>query len=218
MYRSRESEVVGDISPTAEAEKTLYELLRRWGARYDDEAKSIANWFVKTADVTTTTSLFNSLKQVVPTVKPKTSRRTQNILSALTKDNVSLIKSIPTKYFEQVHGSVMRAMATGRDLESLKKDILSIGATTDKRADLIARDQANKATSVINRARQQDLGITKAVWLHMRGGKEPRQSHVAADGEEFDLSKGMFLDGKWIQPGEEINCGCIAAPIVPGFE
>ncbi|MNC69704.1 hypothetical protein D3C75_1204270 [compost metagenome] len=70
---------------------------------------------------------------------------------------------------------------------------------------------------MINRARQQDLGITKAVWMHMRGGKHPRQSHVDADGEEFELAKGMYLDGKWIQPGEEPNCGCIAAPILPEF-
>ncbi|MNY47535.1 Phage Mu protein F like protein [compost metagenome] len=95
---------------------------------------------------------------------------------------------------------------------------MALGESTDKRAEFIARDQTNKATSVINRARQRDLGITKAVWMHMRGGKHPRESHVDADGEEFDLDKGMFLDGKWIQPGEEPNCGCQAGPVIPEFQ
>lgn len=216
-YRARESEVVGDASPATEAVKEITRLSRQWGFEYGQQASSVAEWFVSTADKTTTSSLFSSLRQVIPTVKPKMTRRTQNILTAMTKENVGLIKSIPSKYFEQIEGAVMRAMTNGRDLESLKKDILALGHSTDKRAEFIARDQASKATSVINRARQRDLGITKAVWMHMRGGKEPRASHVHADGKEFDLDKGMYLDGKWIQPGEEPNCGCQAGPVIPEF-
>lgn len=218
VYRARESEIVGDASPAAEAQKELARLMREWGAKYNEEAETIAEWFVSTANTSTTSSLFSSVRGVVPTVKPQMTRRTQNILTAMTQENVGLIKSIPSKYFEQIQGSVMRSMSSGRDLATLKKEIVAIGESTDSRADLIARDQANKATSVINRARQKDLGITKAVWMHMRGGKHPRESHVAADSEEFDLSKGMLIDGEWIQPGEEINCGCVAAPIIPGLE
>ena len=218
MYRARESEIVGDASPAAEAKKEIARLARQWEYEYDDEAEAIADWFVNTADRATTASLFSSLRQSVPTVKPKMTRRTRNILTAMTQENVGLIKSIPAKYFEQIQGSVMRAMTNGRDLETLKKEIMALGESTDTRAEFIARDQANKATSVINRARQQDLGITRAVWMHMRGGKHPRASHVAADGEEFELAKGMLIDGAWIQPGEEPNCGCIAAPILPGFK
>ncbi|HWH86171.1 MAG TPA: phage minor head protein [Pseudomonas sp.] len=216
-YRARESEVVGDASPAAEAMKEIARLARQWGYEYGQQAASIAKWFVSTADTTTTSSLFSSLRQAVPTVKPKMTRRTQNILTAMTTENVGLIKSIPSKYFEQIEGAVMRAMANGRDLETLKKEILALGESTDKRAEFIARDQVNKATSVINRARQRDLGITKAVWMHMRGGKHPRHSHVEADGKEFELAKGMYLDGKWIQPGEEPNCGCQAGPVLPEF-
>jgi uncharacterized protein with gpF-like domain len=218
MYRSREGEVVGDASPAAEAQKLLSALGRKWKGLYGSKANDLAKWFIRTADTTTTSSLFSSLKEFMPTVKPQMSRRTQNILTAMTKDNVGLIKSIPTKYFEQIEEAVMRAMTNGRDLESLKKDLLSIGGVTDKRADLIARDQASKAASVINRSRQLDLGIKKGIWIHTHASKEPRQSHLDANGKEYDLERGMLIDGEWIQPGEEINCTCMGAPVIPGFE
>lgn len=216
-YRKRESEIVGDASPTAELQKKLDQLFKDWSKKYDVEAKEIADWFVNTANVSTTKALMSAIKKTVPTVKMQMSRKTENILKALTAENVALITNMPPLFFSKVEGSVMRAMQEGRDLATLKSEIKAAGVACDSRADLIARDQSNKATSVINRARQADLGITKAVWLHMRGGKEPRQSHIDANEKEFELSKGLLIDGEYIQPGEEINCGCVAAPIIPAF-
>lgn len=218
MYRERESEVVGDASPASEATKLLAKLSRKWKGYYGEEAEGLARWFVGVADTTTTSSLYSSVRKFMPTVSPQMSRRTQNTLTALTKDNVSLIKSIPARYFDQIEGAVMRAMTNGHNLHALKKDLLSINGVTDKRADFIARDQANKAASVINRSRQLDMGVKKALWIHTLASREPRESHLNANGAEFDLEKGMSIDGKWIQPGEEINCTCMAAPIIPGFE
>ncbi|ELR7719768.1 phage head morphogenesis protein, partial [Salmonella enterica] len=43
-------------------------------------------------------------------------------------------------------------------------------------------------------------------------------SHVKANGKRFDLRKGMFLDGKWVLPGEEINCKCGWEAVIPGLE
>lgn len=212
-----ELRVVGDASPADEARKRLEKLFAEWASKYDSEANELADWFTKTADSTTTKTLVSNLKQYVPTVNLQMSDRTRNILAATTIENVGLIKSMPADFFYKVEGSVMRAMTNGRDLGTLKAEIKDAGIDNDKRADFIARDQANKATSVINRARQKDLGIKRATWLHMRGGKQPRESHVAADGQEFDLEEGCLIDGEYIQPGEEPNCGCVAAPIIPAF-
>ncbi|ELR7719775.1 phage head morphogenesis protein, partial [Salmonella enterica] len=43
-------------------------------------------------------------------------------------------------------------------------------------------------------------------------------SHVKANGKRFDLRKGMFLDGKWVLPGEENNCKCGWEAVIPGLE
>ncbi|MFO5701646.1 phage head morphogenesis protein, partial [Klebsiella pneumoniae] len=42
-------------------------------------------------------------------------------------------------------------------------------------------------------------------------------STVKAAGKVFELSKGMYLDGKWVMPGEEINCRCTWSPVIPGL-
>ena len=135
-------------------------------------------------------------------------------------DNVShvgLIRSIPEKYFNEVEGLVMRSVARGRDLSYLTDELQKRYGITRRRAALIARDQNNKATSVMQAARQQSLGVTQGVWKHSHAGKEPRPSHVKADGKVFELSKGMYLDGKWVMPGEEINCRCTWSPVIPGL-
>ncbi|MEG3387194.1 hypothetical protein V5H41_25765, partial [Salmonella enterica] len=41
---------------------------------------------------------------------------------------------------------------------------------------------------------------------------------LKANGKRFDLRKGMFLDGKWVLPGEEINCKCGWEAVIPGLE
>jgi SPP1 gp7 family putative phage head morphogenesis protein len=111
----------------------------------------------------------------------------------------------------------MRSVARGRDLSYLTDELQKRYGITRRRAALIARDQNNKATSVMQAARQQSLGITQGIWKHSHAGKEPRPSHVKADGKVFELSKGMYLDGKWVMPGEEINCRCTWSPVIPGL-
>ena len=36
-------------------------------------------------------------------------------------------------------------------------------------------------------------------------------------GKEFDIEKGCLIDGEYIQPGEEPNCGCTSEAIIPGL-
>ena len=81
--------------------------------------------------------------------------------------------------------------------------------------ELIARDQSNKANAVVSRARQLELGITDAIWMHSHAGKNPRKDHVAANGKRYKIAEGCLISGEYIQPGEEINCRCTSRPILP---
>ncbi|WP_413194559.1 phage minor head protein [Pararobbsia alpina] len=143
---------------------------------------------------------------------------TNNVLQASVAENVSLIKSIQEQYFTQVEGLVMRSITAGRDLKTLTDELEQRYCIARRRAKFIANDQNNKATAQMARVRQQSLGCKKARWRHTGGGKHPRESHVAADGKIFDLNKGLYIDGKWIFPGELPNCGCIGEPIIPGVD
>ena len=111
----------------------------------------------------------------------------------------------------------MRSVAAGREVGTLRQELQTRYGLTKKRATLIARDQNNKATAVIVRVRQQECGITEALWLHSSAGRHPRPSHVAASRKPYLIDKGMYLEGKWTWPGQEINCRCISKSIVPGF-
>lgn len=216
-YRVSGAAVAMDASPAAVMRNAVRNLARRWGKSFDSLAQKLAARFagdaLKNADV----SLHNALETAGFTVEFKMTPQMNNALQATITENVGLIRSIPEKYFTEVEGLVMRSVARGRDLGYLTDELQKRYGITRRRAALIARDQNNKATSVMQAARQRSLGITQGIWRHSHAGKNPRPSHLKADGEVFDLSKGMKLDGKWVMPGEEINCRCTWSPVIPGF-
>ena len=109
----------------------------------------------------------------------------------------------------------MRSYSAGRDLATMVKELKTLYPAASHRAELIARDQSNKANAVVNRTRQMELGITEAIWMHSHAGKTPRPDHVAADGKRYKIAEGCLISGKYIQPGEEINCRCTSRPVLP---
>lgn len=139
------------------------------------------------------------------------------IITAITFFGISGIRSIGQQYLNRVEESVWRSVNAGYDMAQLTGELRKDYGISERRAAFIARDQTNKAKAAIEKARRQELGITEAIWIHSHAGKEPRPSHVAANGKRFDVGKGMYLDGEWVQPGEEINCRCTSRSVIKGF-
>jgi uncharacterized protein with gpF-like domain len=150
-------------------------------------------------------------------VEVKFGRETRDALSAIIHENVALIRSIPEQYLTQVEGLVMRSVTAGRDLATLTSDLQQQYGVTRRRAQLISLDQNNKATGDIQRLQYLDMGIERAIWRHSHAGKEPRPSHVANDGNEYDVRQGWYdpHERKYIKPGELIRCRCFSQPILP---
>jgi SPP1 gp7 family putative phage head morphogenesis protein len=216
-YKASGAAVAMDASPAVFMRDAMRKLAKRWTKRFDDIAKRLADRFSNDAMKNSDVSLYNALETAGFTVEFKMTAPMNNALQATITENVGLIRSIPEKYFTEVEGLVMRSVARGRDLSYLTDELQKRYGITRRRAALIARDQNNKATSVMQAARQKSLGITQGIWRHSHAGKEPRPSHVKADGKKFDIDKGMYLDGKWVMPGEEINCRCTWSPVIPGL-
>lgn len=217
-YKASGAAVAMDASPAVFMRDAMRKLAKRWTKSFDSIAQKLADRFAGDALKNSDVSLHNALEMAGFTVEFKMTAPMNNALQAAITENVGLIRSIPEKYFTEVEGLVMRSVARGRDLSYLTDELQKRYGITRRRAALIARDQNNKATSVMQSARQQSLGITQGIWRHSHAGKEPRPSHVKADGKVFDLSKGMLLDGEWTMPGEEINCRCTWSPVIPGLE
>lgn len=195
----------------------LSRLLKRWLDRLEILAPQIAESFLSQSMKHTDRAFESVLRQAGFTVNFRHTPATRKAFQAALGGNVGLIRSIAQQYLGRVESTVWRSVNAGYDMGMLAKELRKDFGISERRAAFIARDQTNKAKAVIEKARRLELGITEAIWLHSHAGKEPRPSHVAANGKKFNIAKGMYLDGKWVQPGEEINCRCSSRAIIKGF-
>jgi SPP1 gp7 family putative phage head morphogenesis protein len=125
-----------------------------------------------------------------------------------TTNNVDLIKSIPTKYFDKLTKVITKNFQQGMRFEALIPQIQDVGKVTESRAKLIARDQTSKMNSSFNEARQKALGIEKYVW-QTSGDERVRPEHAENDGKTFSWSSPPATG----HPGEDIQCRCVAIPV-----
>lgn len=208
-------------SPATAMRDRMRRLTRQWQARFDKAAPELAKHFATAAAQRSDASMKSILKKAGFTVEFKLSRAVNDVLQATVAENVSLIKSIAAHHLTQVEGAVMRSVQTGRDLSALTDELEQQYGVTRRRAARISLDQNNKATANIARVRQVELGITEAIWVHSGGGKEPRPTHLKAgrDRQRYNIREGWFdpAVGKYILPGELVNCRCVARSVVPGF-
>lgn len=208
-----------DASPAVFMRDAMKKLAKRWQKRFDDVAAKLADRFAGQAQKNSDVSLYNALDTAGMTVQFTMTPAMNNALQATITENVGLIKSIPEQYLAQVEGLVMRSVGRGRDLSYLTDELQKRYGITRRRAAFIALDQNNKATSVMQAARQQSIGIEEGEWAHSGAGKHPRHSHVKAGKEKkrFRLDKGCYIDGEWIFPGQLPGCKCGWRPIIPGL-
>ena len=217
-YKVNQPEILAlDKSPARELNDAMARLARRWQRRFNALAPILAKHFATKVAERSDLGLQTALRKAGFTVKFTMTPAANDILQATIQQNVALIKSIGSEHLSKVQGLVMRSVQAGRDLGGLTKDLEEQFGVTRRRATLIARTQNNLATASMNKARCLEIGITEAVWMHSHAGKHPRPSHVAANGKKYDIAKGMYLEGEWVQPGQAINCRCLAKPLLPGL-
>ena len=204
-----------DASPAQRIRKVLDDLARRWTDRFNDYAPKLAEAYLKGMFKASDSAFRQALKEAGWAVDFKMTPAVRDAFNASLEENVGLIRSIPEKYLQQVEGTVMRSYIAGRDLATMVKELKQLYPAASHRAELIARDQSNKANAVVNRARQMELGITEAIWQHSHAGNLPRPDHVAANGKRYKIAEGCLISGEHIQPGEEINCRCTSRAVLP---
>ena len=204
--------------PAKLMQEAMSRMVARWQKRFDEAAPKMATWFLQQQKTYTDGTMQKILKDGGFSVEMVMTPAMHNVVQASIAENVSLIKSIGSQHLTRIEGLVMRATLAGRDIGPLAKELQAQYGVTQRRAAFIARDQANKVTSQLASARQQELGITQGRWRHSGAGAEPRPEHVAASGKLFDLKKGMLLEGEWVLPGQAVRCRCSWSPIIPGLE
>ena len=137
------------------------------------------------------------------------------LLAGFVADNVSLIKSIDTRYFGEIEDLVMEAARTGRSTLDLRDDIERRYQVSRSRAELIARDQVGKANGAVSHRVQTGLGVASYMWS-TSGDERVRDLHRDLDGEIFAWSAPPVsgTNGERAHPGQPIACRCVPIPVL----
>lgn len=218
---AQDADLAMDANPVAIIKWLLDALARKWVDRFINRALPISDALVNETQSAVDRGLLAAARRESMTINMQWTDAMLEKREAIIAENVSLIRSIPEKYFTEVEGMVYRAVARGGDRKMLADEIeRNFGkrhGITRRRAEFIARDQTRKATSALSAARQQAVGITEAEWVHSGGGNKPRHSHVEAGRKRtrFKLADGCLIDGEYIMPGQLPNCGCVWRPVLP---
>ncbi|MEY0321011.1 phage head morphogenesis protein [Providencia stuartii] len=218
---AQDANLAMDANPVTLIKKLLDALARKWVDRFINKAFPISDELIDKTQSAVDRGLLAAARRESMTINMQWTEAMLEKREAIIAENVSLIRSIPEKYFTEVEGMVYRAVARGGDRKQLADEIESnFGkrhGITRRRAEFIARDQTRKATSALSIARQQAAGIIEGDWVHSGGGNSPRHKHVKANGTRFRLDKGLPIGdkGQYVLPGEEPNCGCVWRPVLP---
>jgi len=144
--------------------------------------------------------------------------------------NIESLDDIEKKHVKQIYKVALRSVLAGGDEHVLYTALMKIEGMTKRRAAEIARSLNAKAREQINRERTLSLGITHAIWMYANAPcmKDPRHpvvedvqqdsAHRAANGKKYEITKGLFVDGKWTRPGVEEGCKCTARSVLPWNE
>jgi len=129
-------------------------------------------------------------------------------VSAFTRENVKLIKSISDQHLERIEGVITRGAQAGKLQREIAREIKEQVGVASRRAELIARDQVQKFNGQLTKLRQQDIGIKKYRWSTSED-ERVRPTHRANNHKVFSWNNPPATG----HPGEEINCRCVAIAV-----
>lgn len=152
--------------------------------------------------------LARQLKDAVSVAVPIDDARLGPAIEHFTSTNVSLIRTIPERYFSQVEQVVLQGVGDGDRWESIAERLEERYSVSEGVAKVIARDQVGKFYANLNETRQTNLGITHFYW---QTADDERTCEIC-----FPLNGKRFA---WDNPPEEglpgevhPQCGCSADP------
>lgn len=194
---------------------TLEEAFNRLRRNYVDineNAKIVSASFVNNTNTVNKNRFYKSMENAVGIDLQSVVQNEglEDILVATTRENVSLIRSIPEEYFKNIESIVFTGTTQGNNASSMISQIVKQGGVATRRAKLIARDQSSKLNSALSKQRQQNLGIEEYVW-RTAGDDRVRDSHRSKNGKVFRWDDPPKDTG---HPGQDIQCRCVAQPII----
>lgn len=148
-------------------------------------------------------------------IRPRTVPGLASTIDRARKKNVDLIVSASSDFLDQVRGVLEDT--EGERPESIAKALQARVDVSKSRAILIARDQTTKLNAALNQDRQRAAGVESYRWSTSHD-ERVRPSHADLDGQVFSWDDPPIVDEEEANPGEPIQCRCIALPIIAELE
>ncbi|MDR3049437.1 MAG: hypothetical protein LBV16_06360 [Elusimicrobiota bacterium] len=209
--------LVADANPVDTAQKTLNEIKRRYLKRFRELSKTLPSWIVQEIYKETDNRFALQIKTNLEDIKSIKFTMTPQMrlkVKAALRNNSEQIKKIPQEFFSRVENAAMSNILNNRGAAPLMEELKKTYGMTESRAYLNANYQLKNIQEQFYIERKKEIGLFRAIWRHSRVSLTPRKTHKEADGREFDIRKGCYIDGKWIFPKQEINCNCYQETII----
>jgi SPP1 gp7 family putative phage head morphogenesis protein len=142
---------------------------------------------------------------------------TGQIMRELLSAQVHLIRSMPIEAAQRVHHLATEAHVEGRRASEVAAEILRTGEVSRSKANLIARTEVARASSVLVQARAQHVGSDGYVWETARDA-DVRPSHRKMQSRFVRWDQPPTLDKLTGHAGALPNCRCWPRPIFPEEE
>ena len=222
-----EIKISQDDSISSQMRIKLNELKNKYDILYRKKSKIIIKQMLKKQlkySIFTFNNMFQKMTNKDFTIKVDyINDNMKEKVKAMIYDNVNLIKSIHSRYFEEIQGAVMRSINEGQGLDWLSEQLTKYNDITKRRARNIAKDQSKKIYTNIQLNNMQTCGIKYFKWIHSGAGKKPREYHKK-DYSNGGLNNGIFsienppiIDKKTGQkgfPGDLPFCRCVMVPVI----
>lgn len=161
----------------------------------------------------------------IPTVKFNRDLVTEDVQSALRDKMKEIPEFTSIPHFEGLYATILSSIQRGGDLYTACNAMKDLGVPK-KRAEQIGRYLQFNAKALIDREQEKSLGIKYAIWIHsapcMLDPKRPTEedlrrdaAHRNANGKRYKVEKGLYIDGKWMWPGQEWGCKCSSRAVLP---
>lgn len=199
-------------SPQANAARVLVErAASRWADKWKPTAlHDLAARFGKQTSDFQRAQFDRQIRAAVGVPYSAIEKPIRDLVPLFAKANTELVKSVPSRYWERLAREVEEAFAGGMQAETLAARFVELDDMTANDARRLANDQILTLAADVNQARQEALGVTRAVW---ETAQDMRVCDICAP------RQGMIFD--WDDPPDGCAPGhchpgdrCYAAPIL----
>jgi len=205
---------------------TFFEKVKGFGARVLSGfrfafAKNIENPNLERVGSEVTRHVKNQTKRVLG-IDPATFSGGHEV-EVWRRTNVNLITQMTEERLDRIY-SVLDELGTS-PVQVIADRLANEFEITNRRAELIARDQTLKLNAQITQGAHTAAGITDYFWSDSRDGSvRDRHAELGDEsraGKRFKYSDPPVVDkktGRTANPGEDYECRCIAVPYLPELE